>query len=286
MVRAEDSYTRPPRLKWWFEVAFAGTFYAVYTSIRNQFGSAAVSPSRALTNAQRVIDLEGSMGLYHEATIQDWFDSADAFLRFWNIYYGSLHFIVTLGVMVWLYRRHPKRYRQWRATLASMTGLALIGFATFPLMPPRLLGDCGPYGGCQPGHDFVDTLADVGGLWSFDSGTMQEISNQYAAMPSLHVGWSTWCLLAVYPVLRSRLSRAAMIVYPLGTVFGIVVTANHYWIDAVGGLIVLAAGYGLGTWVLARIDIVRARMPATPVEEVESLVSSPAVAGAVEPPEN
>ncbi len=285
-MRAEDSHPAPPRLRWWFEVAFAGTFYAVYTSIRNQFGSAAVSPSRALTNARRVIDFEGALGLYHEATIQDWFDGADTFLRFWNIYYGSLHFIVTLGVMVWLYRRHPHRYRRWRSTLASTTGLALIGFAAFPLMPPRLLGDCGPYGGCQPDHGYVDTLADVGGLWSFDSGTMQEISNQYAAMPSLHVGWSAWCVLAAYPVLRGRWSRAAMLAYPLATVFGIVVTANHYWIDAVGGLVVLAAGAALGDWVLTRIDVARARTPATRAEAVESLEPSPAVAGAVDPPEN
>jgi hypothetical protein len=124
--------------------------------------------------------------------------------------------------------------------------LALVGFSVYPLMPPRLLSVCGEYGGCT-NSGFVDTLQRFGGLWSFDSGTMQSISNQYAAMPSLHFAWSTWCWLALRPVVQRRSLRLALAAYPWLTLFAIVVTANHFWIDAAGGILVLVGGYAIGS---------------------------------------
>ena len=110
-------------------------------------------------------------------------------------------------------------------------------------MPPRLLSNCtSQFGACVPGYDYVDTLVEPGGLWSFESGTMETISNQYAAMPSLHIGWAVWCAIALYPVLHRRWARIAIATYPVLTLFAIIVTANHYWIDAVGGVIALAVG--------------------------------------------
>jgi PAP2 superfamily len=88
-------------------------------------------------------------------------------------------------------------------------------------------------------------LAKVGGLWSFDSGTMQAISNQYAAMPSLHIGWSLWSAVVLWPLVNRRWWRALLVVYPLLTLLCIVVTANHYWIDGLGGVATLFAGYGI-----------------------------------------
>jgi hypothetical protein len=161
-------------------------------------------------------------------------------------------------VMVFLYRRYPARYRLMRTTLGFTTGLALIGFSLFPLMPPRLLNDVGVYGGRSTEFQFVDTLAQVGGLWSFNSDAMQSVSNQYAAMPSLHIGWSLWCVLAVWPVLQHRWARPAFAVYPLVTLFAIVVTANHYWLDAVGGVVVLVVGWQLAIRFEALTDRLRA----------------------------
>ena len=129
--------------------------------------------------------------------------------------------------------------------LLSTTALALIGFSVFPLMPPRLVSDCvSPYGGCA-GFQFVDTLRSVGGLWSFDSGAMSDLSNQYAAMPSLHFGWSMWCCLALYPTFRSRVIRTLLVLYPMFTLFAIIVTANHYWLD---GIVAAALVAGAISW--------------------------------------
>ena len=250
----------PVRLHWWREALVALAFYGVYSGIRNLFGSASVSPGRALDNARHVIRIERAVGLFHEESVQDLFLHWRPFIRFWNIFYGSLHFVVTIAVLIVLFRRFPERYRRWRNTLACTTGLALVGFSTFPLMPPRLLGECATaYGACLPHYGFVDTLARIGGLWSFDSGTMQSISNQYAAMPSLHFAWSSWCALALVPVLRNRAAKVALMIYPWATLFAIVVTANHYWLDAAGGAVVLGVGWVLGGLLLRVADRFHAR---------------------------
>jgi hypothetical protein len=225
------------RLRWWREVVYILAFYAVYSFIRNQFGSEAVSPSVAFDHARDMISIERAVGLYHEETLQDWFLGSEPFIRFWNIFYGTFHFVVTAFALIWTFRRFPHRYPLWRNTLAFTTALALIGFATYPLMPPRLL---------PASYGFVDTLKEIGGLWSFDSGAMQKVSNQYAAMPSLHFGWSTWCFLVLYPVVRARWLKVLVAAYPWLTLFAIMVTANHYWIDAVGGAVVLGVGFLLG----------------------------------------
>jgi len=240
-------------LHWWREVVYVGVFYGIYTVIRNQFGSAAVEVGEAFANARWVIDVERAVGLYHEETLQDWFLPYDGFIRFWNIYYGTLHFVVTGAALIWLYRRFPQRYARWRNVLACTTAIALIGYALFPLLPPRLL---------PADYGYVDTLAEVGGLWSFDSGTMKTLSNQYAAMPSMRFGWASWCCLVLFPHLRRWWTRALVVLYPLGTLFGIMVTANHYWLDALGGALALGIGYVLGSAV-TRVATRHLRNPRT-----------------------
>lgn len=267
---------RQHRLRWWKEALIVAAFYAVYTWTRNLFGSNKIAadgiPDQAFTNAERVIQLERWLGLFHEETIQDWFLPYHTFIQFWNIFYGVLHFAVTLGVFILLYVKRADVFPQWRNTLAAMTSLAIVGFAWFPLMPPRLLDkpcpavDPSQYGGaCIPsrfrgtgGFGFVDTLAEYGGPWSFDSEAMASISNQYAAMPSLHIGWSTWCAIAVWPLLSRRRTKAVLLLYPAATLFCIVVTANHYWLDGVGGLFVFGfgslLGWGSHRWNQDRLD--------------------------------
>lgn len=251
-----------PRVRWGRELAYVVGFYVLYSLVRNRFGSASVTPAEAYANALRVIDLERALGIFNEATIQGWFLDHGGFLWGVNVYYGTLHFLVPIGVLVFLGLRHPAAYPLWRTTLLATTALGLVGFALFPLMPPRLLCDCpygsGPVAAADGLPAFVDTLAVHGGLWSFDSETVQAVSNQYAAMPSLHVAWALWCAVALLGFLRHWWSRGLAIAYPAFTVFTVVVTGNHFWLDAVGGAIVLAAGYGvarvLRRWMVKRRD--------------------------------
>jgi PAP2 superfamily protein len=258
---------RVMRLRWWREVVYVLVIYLVYSAVRNQFGSGDggyVTAEPAYHHAEAIIQLQRNIGLFFEQRVQSWYLDlpAHGLIRFWNVYYGLGHFVVTAAALVVLYRRHAQRYRLWRNTLAFTTLLAVVGFASFALMPPRLLDDPGLYGGCQVyahGTDishveeageapcdkwgFVDTVAVHGGWASFGSEEMSKVSNQFAAMPSMHIGWSTWCALVLVPVLRRRWAKVLAACYPLITLFDIVVTGNHFWIDGVGGLLCLGVGY-------------------------------------------
>jgi hypothetical protein len=258
VTEAEDAAAG--RMPWWREIVYIVAFYAVYSFIRNT-GAASNSARRAFTNAERMIDIEQAVGLYFEERLQDVFLDTRWFIQFWNVFYGSFHFVVTAFALIWCFRRAPQRYAMWRNTLALTTALALIGFAFFPLMPPRLL---------PASYGYVDTLAEIGGLWSFDSGTMKSISNQYAAMPSLHFGWAVWSALVLWPAAsrasRPLVGRMLLVLYPMATLFAIVVTANHFWIDAAGGALVLAAGYGVARAITPRLAArARARSSASTV---------------------
>ncbi|MGB5757522.1 MAG: phosphatase PAP2 family protein, partial [Acidimicrobiales bacterium] len=220
------------------EVGLVLGFYVIYTFVRNMFGSAGVGSDVALANARELIEFERSLNLYVELDVQRLFIDWDGFIWSSNIFYGTFHFVVTPAVLVWLFVHHQADYARLRTTLLATTGLALIGFTIFPVMPPRLLGSCGPYGGCVP-SGFVDTIAEVGGVWSFESKSVQSVSNQFAAVPSLHMAWALWCSAALAARVRSRSLLPLISLYPLATLFAIVVTANHYWIDAVLGALTL-----------------------------------------------
>jgi membrane-associated phospholipid phosphatase len=234
---ASPDLATAPRFVWWREALYVVVFYMAYTSIRNQFGSDLVGYQTAFDNAKDIISIERALGLYHEETLQDLFQSSRPFLWFWNVFYGTFHFLVTGFALIWTYRAMPERWRLVRNSFLVMTGLALVGFALYPLLPPRLLPES---------YGYFDSMAEIGGLWSFDSGAMQKVSNQYAAMPSLHFGWALWCFMVLFPVLQKRWQRVLIALYPLATLFSIIVTGNHYGLDAVGGALVAVLGYLIG----------------------------------------
>jgi hypothetical protein len=138
-------------------------------------------------------------------------------------------------VLVWLYRRHPGRYAATRLVLFSTTAVALVGYYLYPLAPPRLMN----------GVDFIDTVM-VHQTWgSMASGDLKNMSNQYAAMPSMHIGWSVWCGLTVFALAAVPWVRVLGLLYPALTLVVIVATANHFWLDAVGGVLCLAFGFAV-----------------------------------------
>ncbi|MGZ6946010.1 MAG: phosphatase PAP2 family protein [Acidimicrobiia bacterium] len=239
---------RGPRTKrirhgWLIEVGVGIAIYFLYDTLRER---AMGTTTSALRNAKQVVDVERLFGLYQEHRIQHAFLDWSPFISFWNIYYGTIHFVMPVIALVAMYRKAPARYVRWRNALLFMLAFGLIGFFAYPLTPPRLM----------PAHyNFVDTAAEF-----FNFGPQQRIvltasgqptaasraafGNLYAAMPRLHVGWSTWSALALLPLIRRRWLKVLVCLYPLATIFAIVVTGNHWILDAVGGWVVLAAGYG------------------------------------------
>lgn len=117
-------------------------------------------------------------------------------------------------------------------------------------MPPRLVNSCDdPFGGCLKQYSFEDTLHTVGGLWSWKHKAVSMVSNHYAAMPSMHAGYSLWCSISMYDHSPFLIFRALAIVYPILTLYCIVVTGNHFVMDAVCGGLVLWVATALARYV-------------------------------------
>jgi PAP2 superfamily protein/glycosyl transferase family 87 len=154
---------------------------------------------------------------------------------FFDFYYTSFHFVVPLSVLGILYVRRPADYRWARAALGFATLFALVGFWLYPLAPPRLM----------PGLGFIDTVHGVQDFSQPDYGTLTALTNQYAAMPSLHFGWSLWCGLVIAILAPKWWMKALGLLHPLFTVSAIVATANHWVLDAAGGAAVVGAGFAL-----------------------------------------
>ncbi|APS21860.1 membrane protein [Streptomyces sp. Tue 6075] len=160
--------------------------------------------------------------------------------EFFDYYYSTFHFIVPLTILGVLYVRRPADYRWVRSSIGFATLLALVGFWLYPLAPPRLM----------PGLGFIDTVHGVQDFAKPDYGTLTTVTNQYAAMPSLHFGWSLWCGVVIVMLAPKLWMKALGLLHPLFTIAAIVATANHWVLDAVGGALVVAAGFGL-TYVLS-----------------------------------
>jgi hypothetical protein len=257
---AAGPISRRIRRGWILEVLAGVVIYLVYDKLRDEVVGAS---SAAFRHAQQIVDAEKFLGLYHEYSIQQAFLGVDWFMSFWNIWYGTIHFVMPVVALVWLYRKLPARYVRWRNTLVLMLGVSLLGFWLYPLMPPRLM----------PAHyGFVDTAAEffnfgpqvrvhLGPNGQPSAAAVRTYGNLFAAMPSLHVGWSTWSALAVWPLLRRWWAKLLWALYPVSIFFCIVVTANHWILDAVGGWVVLALGYAGARgieWMLSRRRMRRA----------------------------
>ncbi|MEU3836288.1 bifunctional glycosyltransferase 87/phosphatase PAP2 family protein [Streptomyces microflavus] len=175
--------------------------------------------------------------------------------EFFDYYYSTFHFIVPLTILGVLYARRPADYRWARTSIGFATLLALVGFWLYPLAPPRLM----------PGLGFIDTVHGVQDFAKPDYGTLTTVTNQYAAMPSLHFGWSLWCGVVIVMLAPRMWMKALGLLHPLFTIAAIVATANHWVLDAAGGALVVSLGFGL-TYLLSgpRKLVTGEKQPAEP----------------------
>ena len=218
------------RPRWWQELAFVAVCYWLYTVVRNAV------PDHATAARQRAADLlaaERWLQIDVERSINGFVAGVHWLAAICNYYYATLHFAVTIGVLVWVYVRHPLRYRAIRSVLFAMNLVALLGFYFYALAPPRMF----------PERGYVDTIIAFNTWGSWGSADVAAASNQYAAMPSLHIGWALWCAVVVMALAERRWVRVLGALYPVTTLFVIVATANHFLLDAVGGVAVLVCGF-------------------------------------------
>jgi hypothetical protein len=182
----------------------------------------------ATQHAEWVWDIERWLHLPSEATLQKWALDWPSMARMANLYYVGVHFPATGIVLAWLFVRHRAVYLRSRSELVLLTTAGLVVEVLFPLAPPRLV----------PGFGMVDTMLAVGPSAYSSTSPHSGIANQFAAMPSLHVGWALLVAIAIIRALRSRWRWLALL-HPLATMTVVLVTANHYWLDGIVGVILL-----------------------------------------------
>lgn len=210
------------------EAAFIVTAWLLYSLVR---GLSDGQVGRAFTNADSVITAERALGMFVEPDIQG-AALGSVLIDLANAVYSAFWPIV-IGVLGWLLIWHPHQYRLYRNALVVSGGLSLVVFALYPLAPPRFL----------PEHGFVDTIAVYSEVYAGFSASA--LVNDYAAMPSLHVGWVLLMSVAVWSVARWRAARITAGVVPLLMFAATLLTANHYIIDGLAGGLVI--GFGLAT---------------------------------------
>jgi hypothetical protein len=241
------------RLRWWTELPLILLVYGCYSAGRllaRGDVQGAVDHGLAILRLEKLLHLNAEHPLNRLFTREPWLGiPAD----FW---YASLHYLITPALLVWLFRARSEHYRRARTWLMTSTFIGLIGFTLLPTCPPRLL---------SAGHGFVDTMAHYSsyGWWGSQASAPRGLggmTNQYAAMPSLHVGWALWCGIMLWRYGGTRLTKVLGVLYPLGTALVVMGTANHYLLDAVAGVAVMGVGLVLAPHVMRAADAVRTRL--------------------------
>ncbi|MFI5430248.1 phosphatase PAP2 family protein [Aeromicrobium sp. UC242_57] len=160
-------------------------------------------------------------------------------MSFW---YATLHYLVTPLVLAYLFFRQRPEYRRGRNALVIGSALGLICYMLIPTAPPRLM----------PDGRYLDALALTTqfGWWSGQASApagLGHMTNELAAMPSLHVGWTIWVAWAVWQHTNVA-GRALAVFYAAGTTVIVIATGNHWVLDAVAGAAVVAAGIAVASW--------------------------------------
>jgi hypothetical protein len=200
-------------------ICIAG-FYA-YNLAR---GIVAGDPGVATEHGARVIGVERALHLFWEPWVQAHLVTSRGIAQFWNDVYLWLHLPLVIFTLVYLYLRHRPMYAVIRNVFFLSAAIGLICYARYPVAPPRLM----------PGHGFTDTIAVLQAN-AFDLRPRAFV-NQYAAIPSLHCGWAFMIALAFWQTYRHWLIRALAAIEAVGMIAAVVLTANHFFLDAVIGI--------------------------------------------------
>lgn len=222
--------TRYRRPRWWQEIVIVLFGYWVYGLVRNAVPE---HDAVALRHGRGVQHLQDALHLSFELPVNRWVAAHESVAQVLDYYYATLHFVVTATVLVWLFAAHKRVFRGARTALFAATIVALAGFWVFPLAPPRLL----------PQYGYVDTLVRFHTWGSLADPQIADRSNEYAAMPSLHIAWALWAGLSLWFCARRLWVRSLGLAHPVGTALVVIGTANHFLLDVIGGALAVAAGF-------------------------------------------
>lgn len=217
---------------------FAAAYY-LYRVVRGLVdGQAAV----AFDHARTLVDFERSLGLFFEPGFQSWaIHNAHVIVDVGNWMYVNAHLFITIGFLVWLYLRRNDAFYFVRNMFMVSMGVALVLYMAYPTAPPRFFPEWG----------FTDTVSHLYGSEAANSASV--LYNPFAAVPSMHVAFALMISVPGYILVRNRFAKTFWLVYPLIVTCVVVVTANHFWIDAVFGAMVAGASAYVASAGLARL---------------------------------
>jgi hypothetical protein len=204
--------------------------------------------NQAVQRGVNIIHLEQNLGIFWEAQMQSWILSYHSLVTFFNAFYLYGHLPIIGALAVWMYFWHRPQYLLMRNAFLISGAIALIFFVNWPTAPPRMLGDFGYHLG------FVDTILDQYGTGRPD--TPSWFVNEYAAFPSMHIGWNLLVGISIWLATRNIFMRAFAVVMPIIMGLTIILTANHYIVDIIGGIAVMLVGLGIavgGRYLVRRI---------------------------------
>lgn len=198
--------------------------------------------AQAFTNAHRIFSVEQVLGLAWEQSLQRVFLALPDVVNVLNVFYFVGHFLITGIFFFWLYHRSREGFRSFRDAFLVATAIAVVIHWLFPTAPPRLAG-----------VGLEDTLRVLSGI-DIGSQTSSALSNPVAAVPSLHAAYALGVGIGLIRYARSSVIRVAGAIYPPLVVLTIVVTGNHFVLDALAGMVVLAVGAWLARALRRRSD--------------------------------
>lgn len=233
------------------EIALLGGLYGMY-SLTRSLADDSFEPAAQFAEQLRAFEegwgLDVEAGFSRLVSENGWLGLA---MSYW---YASLHFVVTAGVLGWLFFRRRDRYVELRNALVLATSAALVLYLLLPTAPPRLLG--------SPFHDVLAENASAG--WWGDPGGVGSIANELAAFPSMHAGWALWVAIALWVCAPRRVGLLGL-AYAGVTAVVVIGTGNHWTVDVVAGWIVVALALAVAT---------RGRPHVLAVDRVRSVVTT------------
>lgn len=217
-------------------------FFAVYQGYQVVRGLSEGKEALAFANAERIISLESSLGLYFELDLQQKMLEFAWVIDFCNWMYVNSHFIVTTTFLAWLYLFRNEHFYFVRNMFMVAMLLALTGYLIYPTAPPRLM----------PGEGFIDTIAEFTSLPQ-DSKSVSLLVNKYAAVPSMHIGFATMVGGSAFLLVKNRAAKAVWAAYPFVVLFVVMTTGNHFWVDGALGAAVAVASAAIAHRLLAPV---------------------------------
>jgi PAP2 superfamily len=218
------------------QVSLFGAAYLAYRLVR---GLVEGDANAAFAHARDLISLERTLHVFVEPSIQTWASGSHFLMVFSSWMYVNAQTSVTVAALIYLYLRHNRSFYFVRNMFMVAMTIALVGYAAFPTAPPRFMPEWG----------FIDSVANFTGVHvDAHSASLNALTNLYAAVPSMHVAFALMIGWTLARLVQWRAVRVLWVLYPFLMAFVIVVTANHFIVDAVLGALTAGASAYAATW--------------------------------------